>query len=199
MFNFDGYLSSFYSFHNLFEFVISYYSFTTLFFPLPIFRFSSLNPTININIFFLVSHLRLPSQTSPVYYRSKLNPKMIFSLLSLFINFSKPHLTNYFASHLCIDYKVKYQVPNSCLSFILFLVDQSISLPSLPLVLNKKTILSAYIHWVIFKFWSWVLLLSLGLLLLSQCSCCSTSICWISLIQVNDCIFWHIKECPIQF
>ena len=175
--NFDGYPSSFYSFHNLFEFVISYYSFTTLFFPLPIFRFSSLNPTININIFFLVSHLRLPSQTSPVYYRSKLNPKMIFSLLSLFINFSKPHLTNYFASHLCIDYKVKYQVPNSCLSFILFLVDQSISLPSLPLVLNKKTILSAYIHWVIFKFWSWVLLLSLGLLLLSQCSCCSTSIC----------------------
>ena len=131
----------------------------------------------NINIFFLVSHLRLPSQTSPVYYRSKLNPKMIFSLLSLFINFSKPHLTNYFASHLCIDYKVKYQVPNSCLSFILFLVDQSISLPSLPLVLNNKTILSAYIHWVSFKFWSWVLLLSLGLLLLSQCSCCSTSIC----------------------
>ena len=88
--NFDGYPSSFYSFHNLFEFVISYYSFTTLFFPLPIFRFSSLNPTININIFFLVSHLRLPSQTSPVYYRSKLNPKMIFSLLSHFINFSIP-------------------------------------------------------------------------------------------------------------
>ena len=150
MFNFDGYLSCFYLFHNLFEFVISYYPFTTLIFPLPIFRFSSFNPTINIS--FLVSHLRLPSQTSPVHYRSKLNPKMIFSLLSLFINFSKPHLTNYFASHLCIDYKVKYQVPNSCLSFILFLVDQSISLPSLPLVLNKKTILSAYIHWVFIKF-----------------------------------------------
>ena len=155
MFNFDGYLSSFYSFHNLFEFVISYYSFTTLFFPLPIFRFSSLNPppsTIQHQHLFLGLSLTFTQSNLPCILPIKVKPQDDILTSLTFYQFQHTHLTNYFSSHLCIDYKVKYQVPNSCLSFILFLVDQSISLPSLPLVLNNKTILSAYIHWVSFKF-----------------------------------------------